>query len=250
MVIDRDSLDRLAAEGFDPLHITRTDTGLTVVVADVPVHISTDSTHVMLRTQRPVSWAADDLDPEILAARASQLVDSIALRAPDVTTITMTPDLDRVELTARISATTRTPEDLVLSARNLAVLTLDTVGALAALEIRLTQDALGRLVLDDLDPFAASEKPRPAPPPPSTPAPPIPSSAPPATPTPPVPSSAPAAAPSEQPTLIAGRDPDETPADPPPPPGDAAGWYPDPRSEARWRYFDGSRWTDHTSDGS
>ena len=41
---------------------------------------------------------------------------------------------------------------------------------------------------------------------------------------------------------------------PPPPPPSAdvlpgkADWYPDPRGETRLRYFDGSKWTDHTAD--
>jgi uncharacterized RDD family membrane protein YckC len=38
---------------------------------------------------------------------------------------------------------------------------------------------------------------------------------------------------------------------PPPPPGESAGqkadWYPDPQGQARLRYWDGQRWTDHTS---
>jgi hypothetical protein len=31
-------------------------------------------------------------------------------------------------------------------------------------------------------------------------------------------------------------------------PGQPAGWYPDPQGRARVRYWDGSTWTDHTSD--
>ena len=30
--------------------------------------------------------------------------------------------------------------------------------------------------------------------------------------------------------------------------GQAAGWYPDPQGQARLRYWDGSAWTEHTSD--
>jgi len=30
--------------------------------------------------------------------------------------------------------------------------------------------------------------------------------------------------------------------------GTPAGWYPDPQAEKRLRYWDGSRWTEHTSD--
>jgi uncharacterized RDD family membrane protein YckC len=40
-------------------------------------------------------------------------------------------------------------------------------------------------------------------------------------------------------------------APPPPPSGEAGGqkadWYPDPQGQARLRYWDGQRWTDHTS---
>jgi hypothetical protein len=38
------------------------------------------------------------------------------------------------------------------------------------------------------------------------------------------------------------------PATPEPPANVAADWYPDPRGEKRLRYWDGSRWTDHTAD--
>lgn len=38
------------------------------------------------------------------------------------------------------------------------------------------------------------------------------------------------------------------PAAPPPPPGGAADWYPDPHGQKRLRYWDGTRWTDHTAD--
>jgi hypothetical protein len=31
-------------------------------------------------------------------------------------------------------------------------------------------------------------------------------------------------------------------------PGQPAGWYPDPQGQARVRYWDGSAWTDHTSE--
>jgi hypothetical protein len=32
-----------------------------------------------------------------------------------------------------------------------------------------------------------------------------------------------------------------------PPPGDEAGWYPDPLGGSRWRYYDGVRWSDKVS---
>ncbi|WP_367281253.1 DUF2510 domain-containing protein [Demequina lignilytica] len=39
------------------------------------------------------------------------------------------------------------------------------------------------------------------------------------------------------------------PPPPPPPPADAkpADWYADPKGEARLRYWDGARWTEHTA---
>jgi len=38
------------------------------------------------------------------------------------------------------------------------------------------------------------------------------------------------------------------PPPPPPPPPQPANWYPDPRAEARLRYWDGTRWTEHTAE--
>lgn len=49
--------------------------------------------------------------------------------------------------------------------------------------------------------------------------------------------------------------PDPTDADgppaapPPPPPAAPAGWNPDPSGEHELRYWDGTRWTEHVSDG-
>jgi hypothetical protein len=40
----------------------------------------------------------------------------------------------------------------------------------------------------------------------------------------------------------------EPAATPEPPANVAADWYPDPRGEKRLRYWDGTRWTDHTAD--
>jgi hypothetical protein len=44
--------------------------------------------------------------------------------------------------------------------------------------------------------------------------------------------------------------PDDAPTRPPPsqpPPSAPAGWYPNPDDPARWRYWDGRTWTEHTS---
>jgi hypothetical protein len=48
-----------------------------------------------------------------------------------------------------------------------------------------------------------------------------------------------------------GPPPSGAPAATPPAPqqqsGQAADWYPDPQGQARLRYWDGQRWTEHTS---
>jgi uncharacterized RDD family membrane protein YckC len=89
-----------------------------------------------------------------------------------------------------------------------------------------------------------------APPPPAAPAPPAPApgtpaptqQTPAAQPTAPEPTAAPGAQPAGAQTAAAPQPP--AAAAPPLPP---ANWYPDPSGQARLRYWDGARWTDHTA---
>jgi uncharacterized RDD family membrane protein YckC len=54
------------------------------------------------------------------------------------------------------------------------------------------------------------------------------------------------AAPAAQPTAAQPTAPPQPPA-PAAPPMPPANWYPDPSGQARLRYWDGARWTDHTA---
>ena len=91
------------------------------------------------------------------------------------------------------------------------------------------------------------------PPPAAAPAPPVPAPGT-APPTPQAPAAQPSvpepAAPAAQPTAAQPTAPQQAPAQPTPPvapPLPPANWYPDPSGNARLRYWDGTRWTDHTA---
>lgn len=236
MVIDRGTLDRLSTEGFGPVTFSATPEGVEADLAGVVVGVTLEGAHVILSTACPVTWSDDDVDVSVRRERARSLVDTFALRADDVTRIDLTTALDEVRVKAWLSAEEHGPVDVVRGARRLAALALDTVAALGDLEVRLAQEAvLRRLSKGEEDPFAASVAPessasRPVPPPPG-----------PAQPAPPPPHAPRLGQPAPPPPAPA------QPAPPPPAPPAAAGWYPDPRSEAPWRYFDGSAWTDHTA---
>jgi len=58
---------------------------------------------------------------------------------------------------------------------------------------------------------------------------------------------APAVAPGNMPAVAPAQP--GAPALPPPGGGTPAGWHPDPQGQAALRYWDGSQWTDHVSDG-
>jgi uncharacterized RDD family membrane protein YckC len=60
-------------------------------------------------------------------------------------------------------------------------------------------------------------------------------------------SETPPKAPPPQPRAPAPRPAVPPPSPPPPPSLPPANWYPDPSGQARLRYWDGSRWTDHTA---
>ena len=246
MAVTHDDVMTLTRTGFGPLRFTATRDGAESTIGTTSVEVRVADGFVELASSKPVTLPVVGSSSIDVAGRARALVHRIALLADDVTQAQLVPAAGLVDVRVWLAADTATVEGVVRAARRLAVTTIAMGDAIGALEVQLAQEELAHELASVPDPWSSAPAPAPVTSPAATP----PSLGPGDLPPPPPRRQQPPSA-EAPPAPPQRQQPPSAEAPPPPPPpssggGRAAGWYPDPRGEAHWRYYDGAAWTDHT----